>query len=195
MKPTQCTVDGCRKRSHARRMCKTHYERNRKHGAPGIRRPDQRQALESKIEKTPGGCWRWTGTINDRGYGMVWDQTRRTMRGAHRVTYENLVGQIPDGDEVDHVCRNRGCVNPEHLRIATHKQNAENRPAARGRSGVRGVSFSHGKWVAQVTHHGVAYRLGEYDSIAEAEEVVVQKRNELFTHNDADRAGRIRGSV
>ena len=73
-----------------------------------------------------GECWRWTGTKN-RGYGHF-----RTLDGriyAHRWAYEFFVGPIPDGLTIDHLCRNRACVNPDHLepvpmRVNVHRSEA-----------------------------------------------------------------------
>lgn len=92
---------------------------------------------------------------------------------------------------VDHICHNRPCVNPEHLRLVTAKQNMENRIGV-GRnntSGVRGVHFSkrEKKYKAQVSHHGRFHHVGTFNTLSEAEEAVISKRLELFTHNDDDR--------
>lgn len=72
------------------------------------------------------GCWNWQLFKND-GYGRMWvgsrsDGTRRFDR-AHRVAYRELVGPIPEGLELDHLCRNPSCVNPEHLEPVTSRTN------------------------------------------------------------------------
>lgn len=76
-------------------------------------------ALESKIFfDTNSSCWYWIGYINDQGYGissyLVGDNKRRSIR-AHRILYEIHKGPIPEGLVIDHLCRNRCCVNPNHL--------------------------------------------------------------------------------
>lgn len=65
------------------------------------------------VEKT-NRCWNWKGTIT-QGYGRFWLPNRRRVTQAHRLSYELLKGPIPDGLTLDHLCRNRSCVNPDHL--------------------------------------------------------------------------------
>lgn len=68
------------------------------------------------------GCWEWSGKISDRGYGYV--QIGRSSRRAHRVAYEVLVGEIPEGLTLDHLCRVRNCINPTHLEPVTAAENS-----------------------------------------------------------------------
>lgn len=67
-----------------------------------------------------GDCWQWTA-CTQRGYGrfMAGDGLKR----AHRFAYELLVGPIPEGQQLDHLCRNRGCVNPDHLQAVDARTN------------------------------------------------------------------------
>jgi hypothetical protein len=80
--------------------------------------------VTSRVTKTDT-CWLWTGPLQHNGYGSVkwkkgdkWGHAR-----AHRLFYEAMVGPIPEGLEVDHVCKVRHCVNPDHLRVVTHQEN------------------------------------------------------------------------
>lgn len=66
-------------------------------------------------------CWEWVRYRNNFGYGVTFYQG--TNRLAHRVSYMLHVGPIPPGLEIDHICNNRGCVNPAHLRLVTHREN------------------------------------------------------------------------
>lgn len=70
------------------------------------------------------GCWDWTGAKNGHGYGYIRDEDANcTTLQAHRVSYEMHVGPIPDGLQIDHLCRNRLCVNPKHLEPVTAQVN------------------------------------------------------------------------
>lgn len=68
-----------------------------------------------------GDCWLWTGRLYPNGYGQF--HVRRKVVYAHIASYEIHVGTVPAGLELDHTCRNRACVNPEHLEPVTHEVN------------------------------------------------------------------------
>lgn len=63
-------------------------------------------------------CWPWLGSLNNKGYGIF-----GSTKYAHRAVYVHVFGEIPDGLELDHLCRNPICVNPLHLEAVTHKEN------------------------------------------------------------------------
>lgn len=68
------------------------------------------------------GCWNWVGGQSSDGYG-VWSLRGAVTRRAHRIMYERHKGPIPQGLQLDHLCRNRLCVNPDHLEPVTNREN------------------------------------------------------------------------
>ena len=98
------------------------------------------KSLEERIVRTPT-CWVWLGGHNSEGYSQV--QWEGRPLGAHRVIYEALYGPVPEGLEIDHLCRNPGCVNPAHLEAVTHSENIR-----------RGRSSGGGRKEGKVCKHG-----------------------------------------
>lgn len=75
--------------------------------------------------KRKGDCWPWVGSCDGKRYGKFW--LNRRMYMAHRIAYFLWVGPIERGMEIDHLCRNRACCNPEHLEKVTSKENKDRR--------------------------------------------------------------------
>ena len=73
-----------------------------------------------KVERTDG-CWEWLASRSTAGYGRIWWNGK--LMQAHRVSYELFFGAIPIGMDLDHLCRNRGCVNPYHVEPVTRRTN------------------------------------------------------------------------
>jgi hypothetical protein len=78
--------------------------------------------FEAKIQPGPSDCWQWIGSLMPNGYGRFKGEAKLPVL-AHRWSYEYHVGPIPDGLVIDHLCRNRGCVNPWHMEPVTQKEN------------------------------------------------------------------------
>jgi hypothetical protein len=83
-----------------------------------------REMFDAKWTPEPNtGCWLWVGTITGGGYGMFHSPSLKKMVMAHRWSWEAYRGPIPSGLRIDHMCRVRSCVNPDHLRVVSHRQN------------------------------------------------------------------------
>lgn len=93
----------------------------------------------NKVKKTDT-CWIWVGYHNEAGYGMI--NIKNKPYRAHRLAYEMLVGPIPEGLHIDHLCRVRDCVNPAHMEPVTNLENT--------RRGIGGLMAS--KRNAAITH-------------------------------------------
>lgn len=78
------------------------------------------QYIMNRMVVEASGCWRWTGSTTG-GYGQC--NFLRGERRAHRLAYRTFVGPIPEGLVLDHLCRNRSCVNPSHLEPVTNQTN------------------------------------------------------------------------
>jgi hypothetical protein len=204
MTEATCSMDGCANKRFGRGWCSKHYYRWIRHGSTETVKSPARNGrsagnLEdrfwSKVKKTDG-CWEWQAALSEDGYGRFYTKTstgKAAVSKAHRMAYELSVGPIPDGLQIDHKCHNPRCVNPKHLRTATHKQNQENLRGARSAStsGYRGVTWGYwGRgWTARVTHDGKRYRVpGMFSDPKEAAEAARKLRLSLHTYNEADRS-------
>lgn len=129
-----CSIDGCDRPSRRRGWCTMHYSRWYEHGTTDKPRPRPRTP-KPWMNRLAGyftvgdGCWVWNSSRDVHGYGRFW----RDGHGmpAHRVLFELMVGPVPDGLELDHLCRNKACVRPDHLEPVTHQENTRRAYAQR----------------------------------------------------------------
>lgn len=150
-----------------------------------MRRRSVEERFWSKVDKS-SDCWVWTAYRTHKGYGLFSIEHGKLVQ-VHRWSYEQHHGTIPDGLEIDHICRVRACVNPSHLRAVTHKQNIENADRRIGISGVRWVIWDKhkGRWRVIVKHDGKNHSAGTFADLADAEAAAIAKHNELQGLPDA----------
>lgn len=141
-------------------------------------RGTEQERFDNRVVMCPmSGCWLWDGAVNWGGYGRMMVKGKSIL--AHRWSYENTNGPIPDGMDVDHKCRNRSCVNPDHLRLATRSENMANtKTHADGQSGLKGVDYHRGtgKWRARVQNA----HLGLFDTPEEAHKAYCEEGRRIW---------------
>jgi HNH endonuclease len=135
-----CSVETCERTVTARGWCTAHYKKWAKYGDPLAGREFERvtgspaDRFWAKVDKNGpvpeerpelGACWIWTKSGSKRGYGSFRPGGERRKVPAHRWSYEAANGPIPEGLELDHLCRNHPCVRPSHLEAVTHRVNMQ----------------------------------------------------------------------
>lgn len=122
-----CSFPGCgRPKRHSGGLCDSHRVQELK--GNGLHEITQKTMSVSDrfwsqvdVHEFGSGCWIWLGTTLPDGYGSFFHHGRRVA--AHRFSYENVIGPIPSGLQLDHLCRNRRCVRPDHLEPVTCREN------------------------------------------------------------------------
>lgn len=99
-----------------------------------MRRPLRERIWSGAIEDEHG-CWVWQRAVSRTGYGVTGMGSEKTAL-AHRISYELAYGEIPEGADIDHLCGNRACIRPEHLKAVTKSENLAVREASRFLSDV-----------------------------------------------------------
>ena len=140
------------------------------------------ERFEAKVSYEPmSGCWLWTGHIDRFGYGAFWVNGK--VGKAHRVAWVLKNGTIGKGLEVDHVCHNRSCVNPDHLRLATHTENMRNMLLFKNnKARLKGVYLNKrtGRWCAHIRINGLLVHLGYFDTPERAHKTYCDAAREWF---------------
>jgi len=121
-----CVVDCCGEpvKVKNRGLCNKHFTRWSRHRDPNhceVFHAAPHDRFWKFVRVSKAGCYEWLGSVSPQGYARISVAGRPEL--AHRWVYETFVEIIPKGMVVDHLCRNRKCVNPEHLQIATHREN------------------------------------------------------------------------
>lgn len=126
----ECSVDGCENKQRARTYCPKHWKRWRKYGDPTMAKfvpvtgGTDSERFWAKVEIT-GFCWNWTGAKGQHGHGFfnLGKETGWKGIGAHKFAWLDLMQEDTTGRDLDHLCRNPACVNPDHLEPVTHREN------------------------------------------------------------------------
>lgn len=124
-----CAEEGCESTPAQGPFCRRHYNKLRmrqwRYGTQALQaKPSIEERFMSKVDSS-GDCWLWTSPLSLGGYATF--AVGRKGQRAHRWAYEHWVGPIPKGLQIDHICRVRHCVNPEHLRPVTPQGNSQYR--------------------------------------------------------------------
>lgn len=137
----RCSVDGCGRKVAGSGLCGSHRRRMRTYGdplggdpirhysTPGPRASTVAERFWAKVHvpSNPLDCWEWTAATSGGGYGVI-QMAKGKRQYAHRLSYELSMGTIGQGLEIDHLCRNRVCVNPLHLQAVPASVNTRRRP-------------------------------------------------------------------
>jgi hypothetical protein len=127
---------------------KTKWRRGRSRGDYETRYPLSERLADLSIPEPNSGCFLWLGALNDAGYGRI--KIRCHFRRAHRLAWELKNGAIPEGLVIDHKCRTRSCVNPQHMHLVSVGQNVKLGVISRSANGAHPFPWNikHGRRVS-----------------------------------------------
>ena len=177
-----CSVDGCDSPIRCKALCNRHYFRFRRSGSTdrfaGTKRFHGPAVALTNRSTRVGECLLWDGKLDTHGYGVM--VIKNKMRRVHRVAFELAKGPIPEGLVIDHLCFNRHCVNPDHLRAVTNQMNTLRRRGANQNNkgtGLRNVYVNRsGSYFVSLTADGKRYYGGTFTSLEDANAAAVQLR-------------------
>jgi hypothetical protein len=98
--------------------------------------------LVGKYKINENGCWIWQHSKQNQGYGVSSFQGKKML--AHRLSYMERYGEIPNGKSLDHLCRVPACINPDHLEPVTHRENIMRSPSAAAALNARKTHCKNG---------------------------------------------------
>jgi hypothetical protein len=155
----KCGIPECSRRvghKGARGLCSRHYQRWLATGSPvGTRRVSDESRFFAKVRQA-GECWKWIASTDGSGYGMFSASAgmgRKRTERAHRWSYQFLRADIPTGLELDHLCRNRWCVNAWHLEPVTQRVNYERGQSPRRMNQLKAECLNGHPFSPENTYH------------------------------------------
>lgn len=191
-----CSIDACCGEVLARGWCNKHYRRWYKYGDPSlVSNPAKVVLTESErfwsriVEGEVDDCWLWPNP-NKRGYGLFGLQNTGKTVYAHRYAWQDSRGPLEAGKVIDHMCRQRSCVNPAHLQQVSQGENLQNMSLTDPTtvSGHKNVYWHKATnlWFVCLKKDGIQYDAGYYKVLEDAVKAARALRMKHHTNNQED---------